>query len=458
MSKNIAVILAGGIGSRMNMELPKQFFKVAGKTVLEHTVQSFQNHKNIDEIVIVCHSLYITQVENFVLINDWTKVKKILQGGEERYESSLSAINAFPANSDINLIFHDSVRPLVSDDIIDNVIQALKKYSAINTAIPSTDTIIQLNSEYNIIKSIPERKYLRRGQTPQAFKYEIIKKAYDLALQDPNFKTTDDCGVVLNYLPEVEIYVVPGEENNFKLTYKEDSFLLDKLFQLKTTNFYTNPDLSKLKDKVIVVFGGGSGIGKEIVNIAKELRARVYPFSRSLNNTEISNPVHVAAALQMVVTRESKIDFVINTAAVLTKEALIHMETEKIDEALNTNLKGVICIARESYTFLKKSNGQLLNFTSSSYTRGRSFYSVYSATKAAVVNFTQALAEEWSPDNIQVNCINPERTKTPMRLSNFGHEPVDSLLSASEVAKISLGVLLSQLNGQVIDVKKNELM
>ncbi|MCG2431666.1 bifunctional cytidylyltransferase/SDR family oxidoreductase [Aequorivita xiaoshiensis] len=454
MTKNVAVILAGGKGSRMQMNFPKQFLKVAGKTILEHTVQAFQNNINIDEIVIVSNSIYISQVESFVLLNNWTKVKKILTGGEERYESSLSAIKAYEGTPNVNLIFHDSVRPLVSDFIIDNVIQALKKYSAVNTAIPSADTIIQLKTEHNIIKSIPERKYLRRGQTPQAFKYDIIKKAYDLALKDPNFKTTDDCGVVLKYLPEVEIYVVPGEENNFKLTYKEDSFLLDKLFQLKTTNFYTNPDLSEIKDKVIVVFGGGSGIGEEIVSIAKELGAKVYPFSRSLNNTEISNPVHVAEALQMVVTRESKIDFVINTAAVLTKEALVHMEAEKIDEALNTNLKGVICIARESHFFLKNSNGHLLNFTSSSYTRGRSFYSVYSATKAAVVNFTQALAEEWSPDNIQVNCINPERTNTPMRVSNFGHEPLDSLLSANEVAKISLGVLLSKLNGQVVDIKK----
>lgn len=454
MSKNVAVILAGGKGSRMQMELPKQFFKVAGKSVLEHTVQSFQNHKSIDEIVIVSHSLYISQVENYVLDNNWSKVKKILKGGEERYHSSLSAINAYASTPDVNLIFHDSVRPLVSDTIIENVVRALKTYSAINTAIPSADTIIQLKPEQNIIESIPERKYLRRGQTPQAFKYEVIKKAYDLALMDPYFKTTDDCGVVVKYLPEIEVFVVPGEENNFKITYKEDGFLLDKLFQLKTTNLNSNSDLAGLKDKVIVIFGGSSGIGAEMVKIAKDMGAKVYPFSRRLNKIDIANPEHISQALNKVYADEQKIDFVINTAAVLTKEPLISMDANKIEEALSTNLKGVIHIARESHSFLKETKGHLLNFTSSSYTRGRSFYSVYSATKAAVVNFTQALAEEWSFDKIQVNCINPERTKTPMRVANFGQESDDSLLNAEEVAKISLGVLSSDLNGQVIDVKK----
>src|SRR5699024_7431737 len=98
-------------------------------------------------------------------------------------------------------------------------------------------------------------------------------KAYDLALQDPQFTTTDDCGVVVKYLPDVEIFVVPGEESNFKITYKEDSFLLDKLFQLKTTNLNPNYNLDDLKDKVIVIFGGSSGIGAEMVNIAKKAGA-----------------------------------------------------------------------------------------------------------------------------------------------------------------------------------------
>jgi 2-C-methyl-D-erythritol 4-phosphate cytidylyltransferase len=99
----------------------------------------------------------------------------------------------------------------------------------------------------------------------------------------------------------------------------------------------------------------------------------------------------------------------------------------------------------------------LLNFSSSSYTRGRAYYSLYSSTKAAIVNFTQALAEEWAYCKIKVNCINPERTNTPMRILNFGKEDESLLLSAEEVANISLKVLLSNKTGIIVDIRKDRL-
>ena len=160
----------------------------------------------------------------------WKKVKKILKGGQERYHSSLSAIKAYE-DTDVNLIFHDAVRPLVSQRILNDVIAALETYKAIDVAMPATDTIIQVNDRF--IQEIPDRSKLMRGQTPQAFHLETIKHAYDIALQDPAFKVTDDCGVVVKYLPEVPVYVVNGEESNMKLTYKEDTYLLDKFFPFR---------------------------------------------------------------------------------------------------------------------------------------------------------------------------------------------------------------------------------
>jgi 2-C-methyl-D-erythritol 4-phosphate cytidylyltransferase len=453
MSKNIAVILAGGNGVRMGLELPKQFIKVAGKAVLEHTVQTFQGHRLIDEIVIVSHQSFIHLVENFVLNNDWPKVKKILNGGKERYDSSLSAINAYIEQGDVNLIFHDAVRPLVDDRIIEDVIRSLEKYEAVDTAVPASDTIIQVDNANNVICGIPNRAMLRRGQTPQGFRIRTIKKAYDIALQDPAFVATDDCGVIANYLPGVPIFVVAGEEQNFKLTYKEDIFLLDKLFQLKTTQISQHPDLSALKDKVVVIFGGRLGIGAEMVEQCKAEEVRVYSFSRAAGNVDIRNVADVKKALHKVFLMEGRIDCIVNTAAILSKEPLVSMDYEKVDELLDINLKGVVNIAMEGYPYLKETKGHLLFYTSSSYTRGRAFYSLYSATKAAVVNFVQAIASEWESCQIHVNCVNPERTKTPMRISNFGVEPEGTLLSAEAVAKVSLGVLCSDFSGQVIDVK-----
>jgi len=94
-----------------------------------------------------------------------------------------------------------------------------------------------------------------------------------------------------------------------------------------------------------------------------------------------------------------------------------------------------------------------LLFTSSSFTRGRAFYSTYSASKAAVVNLCQALSEEWADKEIRVNCINPERTRTPMRMQNFGNELEDTLLDPVEVAERAIEVLLSNNTGAVIDVR-----
>ena len=130
------------------------------------------------------------------------------------------------------------------------------------------------------------------------------------------------------------------------------------------------------------------------------------------------------------------------------------MEDEKIDSIISTNYLGMVNTALASFPYLQATQGHLLFFTSSSYTRGRAFYSLYSSTKAAVVNFVQAIAEEWDSDKIKVNCINPERTKTPMRKKNFGIEPEDTLLTAEQVATTTIKTLLADFTGQVIDVKK----
>ena len=191
--------------------------------VIEHTVDVFERNNHIHEIAIVSNAMLIADIENIVLKNGWTKVKRILKGGSERYESSLSAIKAYE-NEDVNLIFHDAVRPLVSHRILNDVVEALKNYSAIDVAMPSADTIIEVEGDF--ISNIPDRSRLRRGQTPQAFDLNVIKEAYEKALLDPNFKTTDDCGVVLRYCPEIEIALVLGEERNLKLTYPEDLGLL----------------------------------------------------------------------------------------------------------------------------------------------------------------------------------------------------------------------------------------
>lgn len=452
MKRNIAIILAGGVGTRLGMSTPKQFFKVAGKMVVEHTVDVFERNPRIDEIAIVSNPALINDFENIVLRNKWRKVKKILKGGKERYDSSLSAIRAYE-KEDVNLIFHDAVRPLVSQRIINDVIDALGKYKAVDAAIPSADTIIEVEDDF--ISHIPDRSRLRRGQTPQAFDIAVIKEAYDKALKDPNFKTTDDCGVVVTYMPQVPVYVVRGEESNMKLTYREDTYMLDKLFQLKNTEPEDIAHVSDVfRDKVAVVFGGSYGIGKNVVEMLRENGAKVFSFSRSENHVDVGQRDDVARALTEAHEQAGHIDYVVCTAGVLNKEPLNAMDYQTIQTAVQTNYMGTVNVALESYPYLKQTEGKLVFFTSSSYTRGRAFYSIYSSTKAAIVNFVQAVAQEWDGDGIKINCINPERTKTPMRQQNFGIEPDDSLLMPEKVAEATLRTLASDCTGQVIDVRR----
>jgi 2-C-methyl-D-erythritol 4-phosphate cytidylyltransferase len=443
---NIAIILAGGSGTRFGSNIPKQFLRLAGKYIIEYTIETFEENRYIDEICIIANEEYFEKYEDIIKTNDYKKVKKIISGGKTRQDSSYAAIKEYQ-NIKCNLIFHDAVRPFVSNRIINDTIKALDKYNGVDVAISTADTIIEV--ENNLIKNIPNRDKLKRGQTPQAFKIETIKQSYEKYLNDnKKVSFTDDCGLVRYYLNE-NIYVVEGEETNIKITYPADLLFAEKIIQLKTTQIESNINL---KNKVLVVFGGSSGIGKEIVTLAKQYGGIVYSFSKS-NGYDLTNKSIIQQAFDLVIEKEKQIDYIINTAGILIKKELSQMNEEEIEEQLNINLKASIFIAKYSIKFLQK-NSMILFFTSSSYTRGRGGYSIYSATKAGIVNLTQALSEELLQNGIKVNCINPARTLTPMRLKNFGEEPIESLLDAKYVALKSLEVLNSNITGQVIDIKK----
>lgn len=225
MRKNIAILLAGGVGSRLGAERPKQFLEIAGKTVLEHSLNAFERCESIDEIAIVSHPDYAEEVQQLLESQRWAKAKRVLLGGKERYDSSLAALRAYKDEA-VNFIFHDAVRPAVSTTLITAVCRALEKYAAVNVTLPAIDTIIEVDSEGRMV-SVPDRTRLQRVQTPQGFHAETIAAAYERALLDPEFRGTDDCGVVFRYLPEVEIALVRGEERNIKLTYPEDIITLE---------------------------------------------------------------------------------------------------------------------------------------------------------------------------------------------------------------------------------------
>lgn len=447
--KNIAIILASGTGSRYGNDLPKQFVKIAGKTILEHTIEIFENAKEIDEVFVVITPEYRHFAEEILVKNNYKKIKKLLNGGETRKESSFIGISAVE-DGEANVIIHDCARPFLTHKIITDCIEALKIYNAVDVAIPSADTIIKVD-ENNVIQNIPKRSTLKRGQTPQCFKLSTIKKAHELSKNDSNF--TDDCGLIVKYNLG-DVYVVDGDVENIKVTYPSDIFMADRLFQIRSATQPDEQNIEDIEDKVIVIFGGTSGIGECSALLAREYGAKVFTASSS-TGCNIIDYNSVENFLKDVFEKTRRIDYVVNTAGVLRMGKLTERKIEDIQEDVNINYIGSINIAKASIPYLKKSKGALQLYASSSYTRGRALYSTYSSTKAAIVNLAQALAEELACDDIRVNVINPERCATPMRLKAFGKEAEDSLLMPQKVAEASLKTLLSNLTGQVIDVRRN---
>lgn len=454
----VAVILAGGVGTRVGLDIPKQLIKVAGHTILEHTLATFEAHQQVDEIIVMMAQGHLDAVHAIVREGGYQKVRAVLEGAETRNGTTLRALEAIP-DDDTMVLFHDAVRPLVSARIITECFEALETYDAVDVAIPSADTIIEVGDD-NLIRSIPPRAHLRRGQTPQAFRAGVIRKAYAVAANDPDFQATDDCTVVLRYQPEVPIWVVTGEERNMKVTDPIDVYLADKLFQLTSATLPpTRSDeeyREALTGKTLVVFGGSYGIGADIADFAREHGATVFSFSRSTTNTHVERREDLRAALHAVLAETDRIDHVVNSAAVLPRGQLVDTPEEAVYAATEINYLAPVMIAQEFFPHLRRTRGSLLNFTSSSYTRGRSGYSLYSSAKAAVVNLTQALADEWSADHVRVNCINPERTGTPMRSKAFGDEPPGTLLESAEVALRSIDVLLSNETGLIVDIRRTD--
>ena len=125
------------------------------------------------------------------------------------------------------MLLHDAARPLVDQRIIADCVSSLRGHDAAGVAVPASDTIVV--TENGVMHSMPRRERLLRCQTPQCFRLPVITRAHELAAADPDFAPTDDCGVVLRYLPDVAVHIVPGSERNIKITYPQDLAVAEAL-------------------------------------------------------------------------------------------------------------------------------------------------------------------------------------------------------------------------------------
>jgi 2-C-methyl-D-erythritol 4-phosphate cytidylyltransferase len=219
VTRLVAVVLGGGVGTRFGADRPKQLLSLAGRTLIEHCVAAFAQAPAIDDIVLVMPPAYHEEANR--LVGD--QVSAIIAGGATRSDSvrgALAHISAAAPAATTGVLLHDAARPLVTQQIIADCAAALQQHDAIGTAVPTSDTILVVADR--VIADVPPRENLYRAQTPQCFRLEVITRAHALAAADPDFTPTDDCGVVLRYLPDVPVRIVHGSERNIKVTYPSD--------------------------------------------------------------------------------------------------------------------------------------------------------------------------------------------------------------------------------------------
>lgn len=221
--RTVAVVLAGGSGARLGGTTPKQLQLLAGRTLLEHCVAAFDAAPGVDEIVVVMPAGLIAEATQ-ILGSRPGKVSRIIEGGTDRPGSTSRAIDLLSrSGEDCNVLFHDAARPLVDQRIIADCVAGLAECEALGVVVPTADTIVELAD--GVMTSIPPRESLGRCQTPQGFRLSVIRRAYQLAAADREsgaFQATDDCGIVLRYLPDVPVRAVSGSERNLKITYPGD--------------------------------------------------------------------------------------------------------------------------------------------------------------------------------------------------------------------------------------------
>ncbi len=225
--KNSVIICAAGTGKRMKSNVPKQYLELKGESILYHTISAFEKCKDIDDIVLVTGAKDVDFVCNDIVGRcGFKKVKSVISGGKERQNSVYNGLSNLSEDTDIVLI-HDGVRPFISSEDIHNIIEETKIHKACVLGVKVKDTIKVCDDE-GYITSTPKRAALWAAQTPQAFEYSLIMKAYKKALED-EIMATDDSMLVERL--GVKVKMVEGSYNNIKITTPEDLYMGENILE-----------------------------------------------------------------------------------------------------------------------------------------------------------------------------------------------------------------------------------
>ena len=216
----IAIILAGGSGSRIGQEIPKQFIEINGKPILVHTLERFEQHPDIEKYVVVCREGWESVVEDFRPKFGLGKMATIATGGETALQSIRNGVEAANCGEDDILVVHEGVRPLVDTAALDNVINDCKTYGGAISAVPLVEHIAFEGDERTDLRYIPRERAFRTI-TPQAYKYERVKRAFDILDKTGNGANSSFIGTLMMDIGET-VVLSKGSERNIKITDPKD--------------------------------------------------------------------------------------------------------------------------------------------------------------------------------------------------------------------------------------------
>ncbi len=222
---NIALIFAGGIGSRMGSDTPKQFLEWNGKAIIIHTLNVFEKHLDIDEIVISCKEDWIDYTKELIEKEGLRKVAAIVPGGKTALESQyngLKKIKQLHSGEDVAVLIHDGVRPLVDAATVKRNIDSVWQFGNAITVTNAIETVIKINEEESVVE-ILNRDYCRMAKAPQSFKLDDILFAHEKAIADGMHNFIDSASMMIHY--GYTLHTVMGEPENIKVTTPSDYYM-----------------------------------------------------------------------------------------------------------------------------------------------------------------------------------------------------------------------------------------
>lgn len=232
---NIAVIFAGGVGSRMHSkERPKQFLEMYNKPIIIHTLEHFQNHPMIDAIVVVCIESWISYLNELLYKFRIEKVRKVVPGGETGQLSiyhGLKAAKEVANEEKAVVLIHDGVRPLITEKLITNNIEAVRRYGSAITTAKVKETILVVNEQDSSIDYVPSRNNSRVAKAPQSFWLDEILSAQEKALAKGERDWIDSCTLMQEY--GFKMHLIDGPSQNIKITTPEDFYTMRAILEAK---------------------------------------------------------------------------------------------------------------------------------------------------------------------------------------------------------------------------------